>query len=79
LNCENEEIGLTCLNTYNNIFGTEDIGTRRKETNHHGVIICGHRGGAKCKCPENTIRAFEHGIREGLQGLELDVSNNTIS
>jgi hypothetical protein len=46
---ENEESGLTNLNTYNNVFGTEDIGTRRKETNHHGVIICGHRGGAKSK------------------------------
>ena len=62
-------------NTYNTIFGKEDIFERRKRTDHHSIVICGHRGGYKTnKEPENTLRAFSHGIEMGLQVIECDVS-----
>lgn len=35
--------------------------------------ILGHRGGAAGLYPENSIPAFQHGLREGADGIELDV------
>jgi glycerophosphoryl diester phosphodiesterase len=35
-------------------------------------LVFGHRGGSRL-APENTIAAFDRGVAEGLDGLELDV------
>ena len=41
----------------------------------HGIIICGHRGGAaKFAEPENTMRAFQKAVDLGLTAIEFDVS-----
>ena len=60
-----------CLNSFNNVFSYN-----HRSKNHHGIIICGHRGGFKStNSPENTIQAFSKAIEIGLQAIELDVSN----
>jgi glycerophosphoryl diester phosphodiesterase len=37
-----------------------------------GPLVYAHRGGAALR-PENTIAAFDHGLKLGADGLELDV------
>lgn len=53
-------------NTYNNIFGNHSTASRRTTTDHHGVIVAGHRGGSKGHEPENTMRAFRKAIDMGV-------------
>jgi|WetSurMetagenome_2_1015567.scaffolds.fasta_scaffold174444_2 glycerophosphoryl diester phosphodiesterase len=36
------------------------------------VLVFGHRGGSRL-APENTLAAFDRGVAEGVDGLELDV------
>ena len=61
------------MNTYNNLFG-EDMMSKRIRTDHHSIIVCGHRGGTVGFEPENTLRAFERAVDIGLQAIECDVS-----
>jgi glycerophosphoryl diester phosphodiesterase len=37
-----------------------------------GVVVIAHRGGSKLR-PENTVAAFDHAARLGVDGLECDV------
>jgi len=46
---------------------------RQANNSHHGVVICGHRGGAKGIHLDNTIGAFRHATNIGLEMIELDV------
>jgi glycerophosphoryl diester phosphodiesterase len=39
---------------------------------HHRPLVFAHRGGSALG-PENTIAAFDRGVQEGADGLELDV------
>ena len=50
----------------------------RKTNNDHGIIICGHRGGSNKLEPENTIRAFEYAINNGVKIIEFDVGGSNI-
>lgn len=46
----------------------------RRTNDHHGVVICGHRGGFKTtKSPENTMMAFERAVEIGMMSIELDI------
>lgn len=56
------------LNTFENLFSAQN-----KDT-HHGIVICGHRGGCGKTEPENTIRAFKKSLDMGLKCIEYDVS-----
>jgi len=64
-----KEEALDGANCYRNIFKEN-----RKTKDHHGVVICGHRGGFKAtNTPENTILAFQKAIEMGLSTIELDI------
>jgi len=39
----------------------------------HGIVICGHRGGAKNIHIDNTMAAFKYAIENGLKMIEFDV------
>lgn len=56
------------------MFEKSGISHERINDDHHGITIAGHRGGMVGYEPENTIRAFERAIDQGLQVIELDVS-----
>ena len=51
---------------------------KRKMNNAgHGIVICGHRGGAKNIHIDNTMAAFKYAIENGLEMIEFDVSEIT--
>ena len=56
-------------NNFENLFN-------KKDDSHHGIVICGHRGGCGTSEPENTLRAFTKSIEMGLKCIEFDVSES---
>ncbi len=42
--------------------------------NHHGIVVCGHRGGAIGFHLENTLGAFSYAIDNKVEMIEFDVS-----
>jgi len=53
-------------NTFDNLFS-------KKDDSHHGIVICGHRGGCGKSEPENTLRAFKKALDMGLKCIEYDI------
>ena len=50
------------LNSFHNVFSSN-----HRTENHHGIVICGHRGGfSSTNTPENTIQAFSKAIEIGI-------------
>ena len=47
---------------------------RKLNDSGHGIVICGHRGGAKNIHMDNTMAAFKYAIENGLEMIEFDVS-----
>jgi len=46
---------------------------RKLNDSGHGIVICGHRGGAKNIHMDNTMAAFKYAIENGLEMIEFDV------
>lgn len=46
---------------------------RKMNDSGHGIVICGHRGGAKNIHIDNTMAAFKYAIENGLEMIEFDV------
>lgn len=47
---------------------------REIDGSDHGIVICGHRGGAKGHAIENTLGAFKYALENGIKMIEFDVS-----
>lgn len=51
-----------------------NVFNQKRDENNHGIVICGHRGGALGLQPDNTLAAFKHAIDIGVPMIEFDVS-----
>lgn len=70
---ENDEISyIKKYKTVEDLF--KPIEQKRQMNNSgHGVVICGHRGGARGIHLDNTMAAFKYAIENGLEMIEYDV------
>ena len=44
------------------------------KNDHHGIVVCGHRGGAIGIHLDNTLGAFDYAIEKKVEMIEFDVS-----
>ena len=49
---------------------------RQIDSSDHGIVICGHRGGAKGHAIENTLGAFKYALKNDIKMIEFDVSTH---